>query len=107
MAELDSKGTAAGMGNQKEQKAEKFGFHITGIFLGAGKREFNTQNGVKSVSALSLALPGLAGAIEIGVDDDVLKVLETGYTLGQVISVEVDRPRAYNGRVYYDCLCVE
>lgn len=87
---------------QQEQLKPQMGIFIRGLYLGSGTQTFRTKDGLqRQRSALVVALPGLAGALEIGcASDAALRSVQDTYQMGQAVDVEIDVPRAYNGRVY-------
>lgn len=93
------------MADDKQIQAEpkpQMGIFIRGLYLGSGTQSFRTRDGLqRQRSALVVALPGLAGALEIGcASDAALRTVQDTYQMGQAVEVEVDVPRAYNGRLY-------
>lgn len=86
------------------RQAIELGCFIRGIYLGCGQRTFGNGNDKRVISAISVALPNLGGALEIGVEERFLAQITEKFQMGAQIEVKIDTPRAYNGRVYYNAL---
>lgn len=87
-------------------KNPEMGIFIRGIYLGCGQRTFGQGADKRVVSAVSIALPNLGGALELGVPEEFLGRIADEYSMGATLEVKLDTPRAYNGRIYYTALRV-
>lgn len=87
------------------KSASSLGMFINGIFLGAGSRTFKATTGVERVIyECSVALPGLSGAVLLGIGPDGCDFISKHYTLGQEIHFQIEPPRASGGRVYFSAV---
>lgn len=87
-------------------KKDEMGIFVRGVYLGCGQRAFGQGPDKRVVSAVSVALPNLGGALEIGVNEEYLGRIDDAYTMGVPVEIKLDTPRAYNGRIYYTALRV-
>lgn len=87
-------------------KNPEMGIFIRGVYLGCGQRQFGQGTDKRVISAVSVALPNLGGALELGVPEECLGKISDAYTMGATLEVKLDTPRAYNGRIYYTALRV-
>lgn len=88
------------------KQAIELGCFVRGVYLGCGQRVFGNGLDKRVVSAISVALPNLGGALEIGVEEIYLDKIHEKFDMGETVEVRIDTPRAYNGRVYYNALRV-
>lgn len=84
------------------------GMFINGIFLGSGSRTFRSTAGVERVIyECSVALPGLSGAVLLGIGPSGCEYITSHYTLGQEIHFQIEPPRASGSRVYFSAVACD
>lgn len=82
----------------------QMGITVTGIYTGTGTQVLGVQG--RRVSGVMIALPYPAGTLELGCPESVVKAVDDEYSIGDVITAVVARPRGYKDRVYWQALSV-
>lgn len=101
---MDEKKNANSSDTQKA--VSSLGMFINGLFLGAGSRTFRTTTtgAERVIYECSVALPGLSGAVILGIGPNGSDFISKNYSLGQEIHFQIEPPRASGGRVYFSAL---
>lgn len=93
-------------GGAPQIKAAKpqMGITVTGIYTGTGTQVLGAQG--RRVSGVMIALPYPSGTLELGCPESAVKAVDDEYSIGDVITAVVARPRGYKDRIYWQAISV-